>query len=52
MIKVPPSRHQRYISPSPLTPRVETNDMLVFMADSGFFAMVREHGISAFTSTY
>ena len=26
MIKVPLLRHQRYISPSPLTPRVKTND--------------------------
>jgi hypothetical protein len=28
MIKVPLLRHQRYISPSPLTPRVETNDRM------------------------
>ena len=28
MIKVPLLRHQRYISPSPLTPRVETNDRI------------------------
>ena len=26
MIKVPLLRHQRYISPSPLTPQVKTND--------------------------
>ena len=28
MIKVPLLRHQRYISPSPLTPRVKTNNKM------------------------
>jgi len=36
MIKVPLLRHQRYISPSPLTSRVKTNDKMYWEKNVNF----------------